>query len=280
MKNGGLIVVALIVLFVVVAYVMHVKPNEKVVYITRKPPAKKKAKEQVIRGDGPHHYLSSGVGNDLGNGVRSDVGNTISAPYNNRPPGLYDTENPPYVLGGGVVPSETLVYTSEKDKRGPYHVPVVGPNPSRLPGYNVLTDNLPNGVQDFYPRDSSSSSTMFNSLGYRGPYTSPYFGLDFLGSINANAVGFKEVVTPWEKIGLMTTVDENEDGILNLYRRDIAPYRDLYEYSAQDKNGFIIPLSKSITYLENNDIVEHVTGKESKGPWKVSLFYENKYIYV
>jgi hypothetical protein len=100
----------------------------------------------------------------------------------------------------------------------------------------------------------------------------------FVASVNAFAP-FPEVYERWEKIGSLTTIDINDDSILNLHRMPVAPLQDLFQYSVQDKNGFIIPL-KGITFLEDGDIVPRVIGKESKGPWKANIFVNNKYVWT
>jgi len=90
---------------------------------------------------------------------------------------------------------------------------------------------------------------------------------------------FPEIYSPWEKVGVLTTVDPQDDTILELYRRPIAPLQDLFEYSIQDKNGFILQL-RGKDFLETGDIIPSVLGKESKGPWKVTQFIENKWVWA
>jgi hypothetical protein len=102
----------------------------------------------------------------------------------------------------------------------------------------------------------------------------PVQNVPFFGSVNSYAP-FPEINTPWEKSGILTSLNE-KGRILNLYRRPIAPLQDLWEYQVQDKNGFVIKLAEK--YLENGDVIPHVTGKE--GPWKVHDYVQNKYIWV
>jgi hypothetical protein len=124
------------------------------------------------------------------------------------------------------------------------------------------------------------------SSDYHRPYPpSPYVhpllarsGLKFIGSASAYSP-LPEVPVTWEKIGTLTTVDITDDTILNLYRRPIAPLQDLFEYRVQDKDGFIIPL-KNKSYIEDGDIVDSVEGKEAKGEWKVSIYVDNKYVFL
>lgn len=111
-------------------------------------------------------------------------------------------------------------------------------------------------------------------------YSPPYTGtgsVPFIGSVSSYAP-FAEVQTPWEKAGMLQTTDEQDNTILNLYRRPIAPLQDLFEYTVQDKNGFIIPLKT--TFLEDGDIVRSVQGKESKGSWRANIYVNNKYVWV
>lgn len=110
----------------------------------------------------------------------------------------------------------------------------------------------------------------YTSDALRGSY---YSGI---GSVNADAP-FREISTSWERIGILKTVDLTEDSILNLYRRAISPRNDLYEYRVKDKDGFIIDLDQ--TYLENEDVIDSLPGKESMGAWDVSIDVDNKWIY-
>lgn len=88
-----------------------------------------------------------------------------------------------------------------------------------------------------------------------------------------------EVNTKWEKIGLLTTTDPNDETLVNLYRRPISPYHDLWEYNIQTKDGFVIPLTNQ-SLLEDGDLIPEIKGLESKGEWKVQSFTENKYVWV
>jgi len=102
--------------------------------------------------------------------------------------------------------------------------------------------------------------------------------LPFIGSVNAYAP-FPEVDTPWEKAGILTPLDSSESLILNLYRRPIAPLQDLWEYNAQDKNGFLIQL-RAHRFIEDGDTIQHIDGYEKYGPFKARVYVQNKYIWV
>lgn len=139
-----------------------------------------------------------------------------------------------------------------------------GPNtPQNFPGYA----NYP----EYYNPVPVGHLPPAPHPGYPPPM--PHFS-----SVNAFAP-LPEIQTLWEKIGILTTVNEQDNSILNLYRRPIAPHQDLFEYSVQDKDGFIIRLSTT-KYLEDGDIVPQVTGKESLGAWKVNNYVNNKYVWV
>lgn len=105
--------------------------------------------------------------------------------------------------------------------------------------------------------------------------------IPFFGSADAYSP-FPVVDTPWEKMGILTLAHgsggESSGGgpILNLYRRPIAPLQDLWDYSVQDKDGFVIPIHHR-GYLENGDVVHHIPGKP--GTWKVHNFVNNKWIW-
>lgn len=133
-----------------------------------------------------------------------------------------------------------------------------------------------------YPAPFNFPPQNKNISGFDGDYFKPYGpnmmlnNIPFVGSVNSYAP-FPEVNTPWEKVGILTSITGNE--IMNLYRRPIAPLQNLFEYNAQDKNGFLI-LLKNRNYLENNDVVDYIPGKEKNDPWRVHIFNDNKYIWV
>ena len=101
--------------------------------------------------------------------------------------------------------------------------------------------------------------------------------IPFISSVDAFAPGL-EVDSAYEKRGILQTVDEDDTTILNVYARPIAPLQDLFRYTVQDKDGFIVPLKQN--YLENGDIVPEVIGKEALGKWRFRDFVKDKYIWV
>ena len=128
-----------------------------------------------------------------------------------------------------------------------------------------------------YQRSDTMSNTWPGSprpaLGYTGSGAIP-----FISSVSAYAP-FPEVSTQWEKIGLIHTLNPNDNTIMNLYRKPIAPLNDLYQYMVQNRDGFMIPL-KHTNFLENGDTIPHVIGFDSLGPWKANIFVENKYVWA
>jgi hypothetical protein len=143
---------------------------------------------------------------------------------------------------------------------GGYHLPYSGAMPQvTAPGADFPPQTRPLASGDFFRP--------------YGPNV-PVANVPFFGSVNSYAP-FPEINTPWEKSGILTSLHGKEQ-ILNLYRRPIAPLQDLWEYQVQDKNGFVIKLHT--TYIQNGDIIPHVTGKD--GAWKVHDYVQNKYIWV
>lgn len=162
------------------------------------------------------------------------------------------------------VPQKTLKLASER-----YGYPFY-PQPRPLPSYDYFK---PYGPNDFRMQEEIIvADTPFyqrqQNLG-----TVP-----FISSVSSYAP-FPEVQTAWEKAGIVETVNPSNDDIMNLYRRPIAPLQDLFEYTVQDKNGFVIPLRR-INYLEDGDIIDYVTGKESLGPWKANIYVNNKWVWA
>ena len=126
-------------------------------------------------------------------------------------------------------------------------------------------------MEDFpYQRRPQRSNDFFK------PYGPNAVGdnINFVGS-GSSFMPYPEVVTPWEKMGVLTP-NNGDSGVLNLFRRPIAPLQDLWEYSVQDKNGFIVRLDTT-KYLDTGDKVD-VLGKT--GEWGVKSYLNDKFIYV
>lgn len=137
-------------------------------------------------------------------------------------------------------------------------------------GYDIL--NKPMGV--IVPKNTLKQY----ADRYNHQFTRLNRGRDsnFIGS--SYNYGLRQVDTPFEKIGIMTSVNLSlSKEILNLYSRPIAPLQDIWEYQVEDKNGFIIEL-ENVRYIENGDIVYHIDGKE--GSFKAHIYSSSQYVYV
>lgn len=109
-------------------------------------------------------------------------------------------------------------------------------------------------------------------------------GGEFLkrGVISMRNVDFpyQDITTVFQRVGTIATADKNDDYVMTLYRRDIAPERDLYEYKVNDNmNGSNIEifLDTNISLLRNGDRII-VPGFESKGEFIVKLDRQYSYI--
>ena len=91
---------------------------------------------------------------------------------------------------------------------------------------------------------------------------------------------YQDITTVFQRVGTIATADKNDDYVMTLYRRDIAPERDLYEYKVNDNmNGSNIEifLDTNISLLRNGDRII-VPGFESKGEFIVKLDRQYSYI--
>jgi len=102
-----------------------------------------------------------------------------------------------------------------------------------------------NKIHDFYPYPTTVTPNEFRGEIY------PYNRFDGDGSVFVGEIGSSIVPSipdgRWHKVGLLTPYmqeDMNQKGgpILNLYKRTISDYAEIYEYSIEDRDGFIIPL--------------------------------------
>jgi hypothetical protein len=202
---------------------------------------------------------------------------TYKSPYEyeigTRGPGGPDSLGPgsgpfPGMPMGIPVPRGSLKKTSEKYGYPFYKV-------SRpLKPYDYFKPFGPNQNVD---QEASYADTPFYDRSPNSMYSNGFVGSDipFISSVSAFAP-FPEVDSAWEKTGMLTSKDSEKKELLTLYRKPIAPLQDLFKYSAQDKNGFIIPLSEN--YLEDGDVVPDVIGKD--GRWDVHVFTKDKYVWV
>lgn len=78
-------------------------------------------------------------------------------------------------------------------------------------------------------------------------------------------------IRPNNKIGILTSVSPNPQGVLNLYAIILDSWREIYSYYVEDKNGFKIPLLDKYNYkFVNGDIIEDIPS--NPGKWKVLLY--------
>jgi len=171
-------------------------------------------------------------------------------------------------IGPVPVPRGALKMSSEKYKYPFYYQQVP------LAPYNYFKPYGPN--QQSMQSGLNLSDTPFYNRGFSLPALGPSVDIPFISSVNSFAP-FPEVESSWEKTGILTTVNQDDDSILNVYRRPIAPLQDLFIYMVQDKDGFLIKLKDGL--LEDGNIVV-VPGKESKGSWEYKDYSLNKYIWM
>ena len=136
-----------------------------------------------------------------------------------------------------------------------------GPNSPEMQNEIVYADT------PFYKRQGEEFAT-----GYTGSGAIP-----FISSVNSFAP-FPEVQTAWEKTGMIQTEDKRDTTIMSLYRKPISAINDLFEYTVQDKDGFVVPLK--VNYLEDGDTIKSVPGREALGPWKVNIYVNNKWVWA
>ncbi len=170
------------------------------------------------------------------------------------------------------VPRGSLKMTSEKYKFPFYY------NSRPLHPYDYFRPYGPN--QESMQNEVNYVDTPFYSRSGYSLIDTGSTDIPFIGSVSSYAP-FPEVYTPWEKVGIVTSKEDShrsdgEKTIMQLYRRAIAPLQDLFKYSVQDKNGFIIPLN--VNFIEDGDLIDNIIGKG--GPWKANIFVGDKYVWV
>ena len=129
-----------------------------------------------------------------------------------------------------------------------------------------------------------SDGTISNPGGFFRPYGGRTgHSTGFFGSASSFSP-YPEIASAWEKVGLLTTTETSGPNvgkgvILNLFRRPIAPMHEVWEYRVEDRDGFFIVLPNQ-NEIRDGDEIPSVVGKGDLGPWKVSLFVKNKWIWV
>ena len=90
---------------------------------------------------------------------------------------------------------------------------------------------------------------------------------------------YQDINTEFVRVGNVSSESKTDDTVMTLYRRDISPERDLYEYKVVDKTGgnnIEVFLSTNTTFLRNGDKII-IPGYESKGLFDVVLDTRYRY---
>jgi hypothetical protein len=90
---------------------------------------------------------------------------------------------------------------------------------------------------------------------------------------------YQDINTEFIRVGTLSSVDKSDDTVMTLFRRDIAPERDMYEYKVLDKtngNDVEMFLSTNTTLLRNGEKIT-IPGYENKGIFEVNLDTRYKY---
>lgn len=87
---------------------------------------------------------------------------------------------------------------------------------------------------------------------------------------------FPEAGGEWEKVGILTQDGATGEGtIMNVFRKPIAPLQDLFQYTVQDRDDFIIRLN-STGLLEDGDKVTDIPSKA--GTWTFTDYVKSKWV--
>jgi len=78
----------------------------------------------------------------------------------------------------------------------------------------------------------------------------------------------------WQKVGVLTS----EDKTMNLLARPSTYNEDVWQYRAEDRDGFIIDLGE-MQALKNGQIIPPIPGKASAGSWVVSIYPRDTFYY-
>lgn len=144
---------------------------------------------------------------------------------------------------------------------------------TEIPKRNEIVNKLP--VRQYYPPSNHIKEM----------YPVPVIpGGEFLkrGVISMRNMDYpyQDLTTTYQRVGTLSTIDKTDDYMMTLYRRDIAPERDLYEYKVIDHtngNNIEIFLNTNVALLRNGDKII-IPGYESKGEFIVNLDRQYSYI--
>jgi hypothetical protein len=156
-------------------------------------------------------------------------------------------------------------------------------------GTALITDNEPSPPMTQLPHTTVSSlaQSNINEL-YPVSYTRGEV-LDRMYNVRPQTYGaltlrdterpYQDINSEFIRVGTVSSVDKTDDTVMTLFRRDIAPERDMYEYKVVDKtngNDIEIYLSINVTLLRNGDKIT-IPGYESKGYFEVNLDTRYRY---
>lgn len=149
------------------------------------------------------------------------------------------------------------------------------------------THNIPDEYYQLKQRLQQPLGQNINEL-YPSPYTagerytkqyvvSPYTSGTI--AIRDTERPYQDITTEFIRVGTAYTEDQKDNIIMTLYRRDIAPERDLYEYKLVDKtngNDIEIYLPLKTQFLRNGEKII-IPGYEGKGKFTIHLDSRYKY---
>lgn len=136
-----------------------------------------------------------------------------------------------------------------------------------------IVQNTQEVVKEIYP----NLFTPGNKWDYRSPVRPGYSGVISMRNID---YPYQQLTTPYLRVGTANSESKTDDTVMTLYRRDIAPERDWYEYKVIDTtagSNIEIYLNPSITYLKNGEKII-IPGYENKGEFVVNL--DSQYSYM
>jgi hypothetical protein len=146
--------------------------------------------------------------------------------------------------------------------------------------------------QNYSQYPSMSQEHMFNHSYYNQPHIREIYPVPFMrgdeykknymrGTIGLRDIDrpFQDITTEFIRVGTVYSENNQDDTVMTLYRRDISPERDLYEYKVVDKtngNDIELFLSTNINFLRNGDKII-IPGYENKGNFIVNLDTRYRY---
>ena len=138
--------------------------------------------------------------------------------------------------------------------------------------YDTLQQQPSQNINEIYPVTYTRGETIDRMYNVR---PSMYGAL----TLRDTEHPYQDITTDFIRVGTLASVDKTDDTVMTLFRRDISPERDLYEYKIIDKtngNDLEIFLSTNTTFLRNGDKLT-IPGYENKGLFEVNL--DSRYRY-